>query len=59
MSALPPKAGIRQCGLDVRKVPLADLHATRRAVRSMLTADVFRYGLVDWLAELEIEANLK
>jgi two-component sensor histidine kinase len=52
MSALPPKAGIRQCGLDVRKVPLADLHATRRA--RPLSADSRRCPL--WSFELEIEA---
>ncbi len=29
MSALPPKADIRQCRLDVRKVPLADIGRAR------------------------------
>ena len=29
MSALPPKADIRQCGWDVRKVPKVDIERIR------------------------------
>jgi hypothetical protein len=32
MSALPPIADIRQCGWDVRKVPIADMKCANRAI---------------------------